>query len=140
MFRSLGQARAAVGQLTVRAALSLRSEDARSLGGEDSRLSGVQSVSRARLVVVSGEDGSRVTGLDASLLDKLIPLPGTSLNGPLLHAAGLELGRTVADVAGCVLQHSSADGNLLLDAESSMSGDKTSRSSGPDDGRETHLV
>lgn len=90
--------------------------------------------------MVSGEDGSQVTGLDASLLDELISLPGASLNGSFLDAAGLELGRTVADVARCVLQHGAADGNLLLDAERSVGGGETSRSGGADDGRETHGV
>lgn len=70
--------------LTVWSRLSLRSQNAGILGSEDSGLGRIKSVSEFRLVVVGGEDGRQVTGLDATLLDELVSLPGAPLNGLIL--------------------------------------------------------
>lgn len=121
----------------VGATLTLSGKDARGVRRKDVRLGRVESEASVGRVVVGSKDSGEVTSLDVALLDQLVPLVETALNGAVLEPTGLELSRTVLEVARGVLEHGPAHSDFLV--EVSVGGDDSSSHSTGDDSRVTHF-
>lgn len=100
---------------TVRSALSLGSQNARRVRGEESGCGRGEIVSRVRGVMVGSQDSAEVAaGDNATLLLQSLDRCGAASDGAVFDAAGLDLGGAVSNVTTGLEEELLSLGELFL--------------------------